>query len=291
MRHLRISETALAGKEERGSWELAPDLAYQRLGIVNVVFCGAKKAPDRKWVLVDAGVTGTAALIANAAKERFGSDSRPAAILLTHGHFDHVGALEELSKRWDAPIYAHPLEFPYLDGSASYPSPDPHVGGGMMASLSSLFPRGPINVGDRLIPLPRTLPEMPGWTWIHTPGHTPGHVSFWRQEDGALIAGDAFITTDQESAYAVVVQKLEIQGPPMYYTQNWEEAETSVKTLAALTPQLAVTGHGRAIKGGELRKGLLDLAGGFKEVAVPRHGRYVEDPTAAGTESPYERRK
>src|SRR5919107_1012291 len=62
--------------------------------------------------------------------------ARPAAVVLTHGHFDHVGSLEALLEAWDVPIYAHPLERPYLTGVSPYPPPDPLVGGGMMAFAS-----------------------------------------------------------------------------------------------------------------------------------------------------------
>lgn len=84
--------------------EIAPDLAYRRLGIVNVVFWGPPGAGDRGWVLIDAGLPGTKGFIRAAATERFGRDARPAAIVLTHGHFDHVGVLEDLAEEWDAPV-------------------------------------------------------------------------------------------------------------------------------------------------------------------------------------------
>ena len=76
-----------------------------------------------------------------------------------------------------------------------------------MSLLAPLFPRRPIDVSRWLQRLPEdgSVPQMPGWRWIHTPGHTPGHISFWRERDRTIIAGDAFITTNQESAYAVAV--------------------------------------------------------------------------------------
>ena len=187
----RADNSADDAARDDGTREVAIDLAYRRLGIVNVAFFGPKEAGDRNWVLIDAGVFGTMRLITGAAEERFGKGARPAAIVLTHGHFDHVGVLEDLAELWNVPIYAHELERPYLDGSASYPPPDPSVGG-LMARLSPLYPRAPVNVSRwlRMLPADGSVPPMPGWRWIHTPGHSPGHVSLWREADRALIAGD-----------------------------------------------------------------------------------------------------
>ena len=99
-------DPALDALRNDHSHEVAPDLAYRRLGIVNVVFWGPPRAGDREWVLIDTGLIGTKGFIRNAAAERFGRDSRPAAIVMTHGHFDHVGALEDLAKEWDVQISA-----------------------------------------------------------------------------------------------------------------------------------------------------------------------------------------
>jgi glyoxylase-like metal-dependent hydrolase (beta-lactamase superfamily II) len=271
-----VDRSALADEVEQESLHVvASDLAYQRHLLVNVVFFGEEHAGDRNWVLIDAGVHGSAGRIENAADERFGSNARSAAIVLTHGHFDHVGALRELAERWDAPIYAHALEHPFLNGTESYPAPDPHVGGGMMATLSPMYPRGPVDVRDWLQPLPEagSVPHMPGWRWIHTPGHTQGHVSLWRESDRTIIAGDAFITTAQESAYAVMTQKIELHGPPMYYTEDWTAAAESVRELSELAPELVITGHGRAMQGEEMRIALFTLASNFEEIAVPKNKR------------------
>ena len=102
---------------ERGEAEtgVAHDVECVRTGIVNCFLVGEPGAGDRGWVLVDAGLYGFGHSIARAARERFG-DARPAAIVMTHAHFDHVGALRELAEAWDAPVYAHTLELPYLTG-------------------------------------------------------------------------------------------------------------------------------------------------------------------------------
>jgi glyoxylase-like metal-dependent hydrolase (beta-lactamase superfamily II) len=265
-------DAVINSPKEYGTHEVLRDVAYKRLAIVNVVFIGLPGAGRGEWVLVDAGIPVTAAAIVRAVEHRFAKDSRPAAIIMTHGHFDHVGALETLAEKWDVPVFAHPLEQPYLNGSQSYLPPDPSVGGGLMSLLSPMFPRKPVDVSKRLQTLPQdgSVPALPGWRWIHTPGHTVGHVSLWREADRTLITGDAFITTRQESAYAVLTQEPELHGPPMYFTPDWKAAGESVRRLAALQPETVVTGHGRPL-GGILE----NLARNFDEVAVPKQGIYV----------------
>ncbi|MGY4363435.1 glyoxylase-like metal-dependent hydrolase (beta-lactamase superfamily II) [Bradyrhizobium sp. i1.3.1] len=251
--------------------EIVSDVAYRQLAIVNVVFVGDENAGDGNCFLVDAGILGSAPAIRSAARARFGAYGRPACVIMTHAHFDHVGALETLANEWDVPVYAHSAEHPYLDGTQSYPPADPSVGGGLLARLSPLFPTKPVNVASRLYDLPadHSVPFLIEWKWIHTPGHTPGHVSLWRERDRLLIAGDVFITTRQESVYAAVTQAPEMHGPPMYFTPDWASAETSVRALAALSPEVVVTGHGAALQGPDMRAALTSLAENFKSVAVP----------------------
>ena len=266
--------------------EVLPDVAYRRLGIVNVAFLGRPGCGAGNWALVDAGLPGTAGAIREVARERFGGGRDepcpPACIVMTHGHFDHVGALEELAEGWDVPVLCHPAEAPYLNGSESYPPPDPAAGGGLMAWLSVLFPRGPVDVGGRLAPLDGEggpggedgggVPVPAGcgaWRWVATPGHTRGHVSLWRASDRTLLSGDAVITTAQESAYAAATQEPELHGPPRYFTPDWPAAAASARRLADLEPETLVPGHGRALAGGPMRSALRELADRFGEVAVP----------------------
>jgi glyoxylase-like metal-dependent hydrolase (beta-lactamase superfamily II) len=255
--------------------EAAADLYVVTIQIVNVCFVSF---PDTdNWVLIDAGMPRSADDIVAAAKERFGTDARPEAIVLTHGHFDHVGAIIELAQRWNVPIYAHEHELPYLTGKQAYPPADPSVSSGLVAKMSPWFPNEPIDLGARVSALPAdgSIPAMPGWEWIHTPGHTPGHVSLFRGADKALIAGDAFVTVKQESIYKVFTQKTEINGPPKYFTTDWQEAFHSVQKLAALQPSVAVTGHGVPLSDDELSASLAKLVEEFDRIAVPEHGKYV----------------
>jgi glyoxylase-like metal-dependent hydrolase (beta-lactamase superfamily II) len=285
---LRADDPALDSERGDHTHEIAADVAYQRIAIVNVAYVGRAGAADGSWVLIDTGLPGMTHLIKNAAEARFGKNSRPAAIIMTHAHSDHAGSVEALANEWQVPVFAHMLEHPYLNGTAAYPPPDKSVGGGLMPVLSGLFPRGPFNVGFYLKPLPAdSVPFMPGWRWVHTPGHSPGHISLWREADRLLIVGDAFITTNQESVYAAMVQKPELHGPPMYYTQDWVASEASVKTLESLRPETVVTGHGRAMHGDQMRQALKLLATDFRQIAVPDHGKYVEHPTTAEAGTAY----
>jgi glyoxylase-like metal-dependent hydrolase (beta-lactamase superfamily II) len=288
-RKSRAFDPVADGCRGDGTHEIAPDLAYRALAIVNVIFYGKFGSGDRKWVLIDTGIVGTNSLIIQAAAARFGKNARPAAIILTHGHFDHVGGVKRLAQEWAVPIYAHELELPYLTGRASYPPADPQVGGGLMALSSPLFSRGPIDVSGLIEALPSNgdVPGMGGWRWLHTPGHTPGHVSLWREADRALIAGDAFITTHQESAYGALMQTPELRGPPAYFTPDWEKSRQSVEKLAALRPELVVTGHGEAMRGPEMQEALSRLAREFREIAVPKSGRYAAYPARAEDGSIY----
>ncbi|WAH39257.1 MBL fold metallo-hydrolase [Alicyclobacillus dauci] len=252
-------------------------VSYIRTQIANVCFVKTGENGKETWVLIDAGIPGSKDQILNAVAERFGESARPEAIILTHGHFDHVGAVIDLAQHWDVPVYAHELELPYLTGKADYPEPDPTVGGGLVAYISPVFPHGGIDLGRRVHALPQngSVPKMPGWCWIHTPGHTEGHVSLYRDEDGTLIAGDAFITTKQESLLSVLTQAREIHGPPAYFTPDWQSSWESVRKLRALHPRFAITGHGRPMSGQPLSDGLDRLAHEFDRIAIPHHGRYV----------------
>ncbi|MFD0049592.1 MBL fold metallo-hydrolase [Actinomycetes bacterium NPDC127524] len=253
------------------------DIYCFNIQIVNICFIG-KPAENQEWVLVDAGMPGSGQKIIKEAEELYGKGNPPAAIILTHGHFDHIGSIVDLIEYWDAPVYAHKMELPFLTGQMDYPEPDSSVEGGMVAKMSRLFPNEGIDLDDHVLQLPEdgSVPGLPGWKWIWTPGHSPGHISLFRESDRSLIAGDAFVTVKQENLYKVITQEKEISGPPRYLTTDWAAAKASVLKLEQLKPYAAMTGHGRPMIGTELEENLARLARDFDIIAVPDYGKFVD---------------
>lgn len=254
---------------------IAPDVGWLPISFVNVFFVGQ---PGEPWVLVDTGLPGRAKQIIAGAEARYGAGSRPEAIVLTHGHFDHAGNALELAEQWDVPIYAHELELPYITGRSAYPPPDPTIGGAI-GFLSRFMPSGSYDFGLRVRALSgKDVPGMPGWEWLPTPGHAPGHIALFRSSDRVLLAGDAFATVDMESWFGLLSgkQKLSRAGAP--FNSDWQATRASVGKLMALAPTVAACGHGVPISDTKLPHRLQRFAARFRP---PRRGRYVSHPARA----------
>ncbi len=246
---------------------LAQGLFHIPTGISNAYMVSTR----RGWYLIDTGTAGNADKIIEFAEEHLGEDP-PEAILLTHGHFDHAGNAAELSDYWDAQVFAHSLELPFLTGKDKYPPPDPTVGG-FMGFMVRMFPNKAYDLGDRVDEFPRN--PLPGWETVETPGHAPGHVAFFRKDDRALIAGDAITTVKQRNMVDMITQRPQVWLPPEYYTCNWQQARESVEKLAGLQPDLIAAGHGHPMSGQEALRQLEELAATWP---APRDGRYSEEP-------------
>ena len=259
----------------------APGVARVPVAIVNAYLLGDPAAVrgGAPWALVDTGVPGLgASVVPRAIEERFGEDARPAAIVLTHGHFDHAGSALALAEDWGVPIYAHPLELPYLTGRSDFAPGDPSMGGAI-AQLSRTFPSSGYDFGARVHALPEdgTVPGAAGWTWLHTPGHTNGHVSLWREADRVLIAGDAVATMDMDSWAAQATKARCVSRSPVPFTPDWPAAVESARRLAALRPDVLAAGHGLPIVEDAARR----LATYADYPNVPTYGRYAGTPARA----------
>ena len=225
--------------------EIAPGVAVIPTLIANAYLVGDAAS----WVLVDACTPGNERRIRRAAERRFGRGAWPQAILLTHGHFDHAGSAGPLADAWKVPIYAHSLELPYLTGKAHYP-PFNLSYPGFFTKLARFFPSSTVDLGSRVLPLdPRQgAPGLPDWEVLETPGHTPGHVAFFRRSDAALVAGDAVTTMDLDSFFGTVFKRKQVCRPPVPATSNWKDAGRSVELLATLRPSLIAAGHGAPMR-------------------------------------------
>ena len=220
--------------------EIAAEVAIIPGIIANAYLVGRRES----WVLVDSATPGNEGKILRAARARFGG-SKPRAILLTHGHFDHAGSAPALAAQWDVPVFAHRLEVPYLTGKAHYPPLDTSKPG-FFCKLARFFPSSTVDLSGTVREL-ESAPE--GWETLETPGHTPGSVSFYRRSDGVLLAGDALTTMDLDSFWGTLGKRPAVCRPPVPATTDWEKARESVRMLAALRPSVIAAGHGHPMHG------------------------------------------
>lgn len=221
--------------------EIAPGVTLISTLIANAYLVGDRT----RWVLIDACTPGHERRIRRVAVRRFGPGSRPLAILLTHGHFDHAGSSGPLSDAWGVPIYAHSREIPFLTGQSHYPAFNLNSPG-FFTRIARFFPTRTVNLGGRVKTLqPEELvPGLPDWEIIETPGHTPGHVAFFRRKDGVLLAGDAVTTMNLDSFWDTVARRKQVCRPPVPATSDWTKARESVELLASLHPSVIAAGHG-----------------------------------------------
>ena len=226
--------------------EIAPGVALVSTLIANAYLVGTEEA----WVLVDACTPGHENLIQRAAARRFGGGSAPRAILLTHGHFDHAGSAGALADFWGVSIYAHSRELRFLTGESKYP-PFNFNSPGFFTRLAKFFPTSTVDLGSRVraFETGQPIPGLPDWEAIETPGHTPGHVSFFRPRDRTLLAGDAVTTMNLDSFLDTIFRRKQVCRPPVPATPDWESARKSVELLARLRPSIIAAGHGLPVEG------------------------------------------
>jgi len=173
-------------------------------------------------VLVDTGVPGSEEAILTAVEEVGRSAGDVTDIVITHADGDHVGSLSALVTRTRATVWASEHEADVIEGKA------PHRGKEtkQIAAVDRRFLPG------------ETLPLHDGIQTVDTHGHTAGHVSLFLPQERILIAGDAINNVEG------------LGGSREQYTDNAADARTAVSTLAALSPDSIVFGHGPSIVGG-----------------------------------------
>lgn len=211
------------------------------------------------WALVDAGWEGDGARIDAAARMLFGPDSRPAAILLTHAHPDHTGSARALAEAWGCPVFVHPTELPLASGDLAamerYTGPlDRWLILPLVRALGRRRREAMLS-GSSLAGIVRPLgsggevSELPGWAWVHTPGHTPGHVAYFRAHDRVLLTGDSIVTLAVNTWTGLLLGRQGLSSPPWYTTWDRRAAAASIARIAALEPLVLAGGHGWPLVG------------------------------------------
>jgi glyoxylase-like metal-dependent hydrolase (beta-lactamase superfamily II) len=255
LRNIAQLDSALAAP-----WEVARDvycMGPRGRTQTNVYFVGTGSS----WTLIDAGWAKDAPEIKRAAETLFGADTRPSSILLTHFHPDHAGSALPLARIWACPVYVHPDELLLASGDftamvADAGPLDKWVVLPLMRAVGprrreALIAQSSLHGVVRALDSGTTVPGLPEWEPVSTPGHTPGHLSFFRASDHVLITGDAIVTLRLNSLTGLVTQQRGLSGPPRYTSWSWPAARESVAKLAALEPLVLAGGHGRPLTGAE----------------------------------------
>jgi glyoxylase-like metal-dependent hydrolase (beta-lactamase superfamily II) len=173
-----------------------------------------------------------------------------AAHALTHAHPDHQGASHAVCERYGVPFWvgekdADAAENPKLIGERQ---PD-HF----MAQLFAKTLTGPGHRVDRRL---HEGDDVAGFRVIDVPGHSAGHVAFWRESDGVLVAGDVLNSAD---VYTLIPR---LSEPRAYFTPDPAENRRSARKLAPLEPKLALFGHGPPVTD---TKKLVDFINGLPD--------------------------
>jgi hydroxyacylglutathione hydrolase len=168
---------------------------------------------------------------------------------LTHVHPDHQGSSHAICEQLDIPLWCGQADVTAMEVPGSVIARDaPRI----VSSLQERFWIGPPHRVSRVL---KEGDEVAGFAVLETPGHTPGHVSFWREHDRTLILGD--VLTNMNAVTAIPG----LHEPLAFATPDPGRNRESARRLAELRPALACFGHGPPLRDPDkLAKFVADLA-------------------------------
>jgi hydroxyacylglutathione hydrolase len=155
---------------------------------------------------------------------------------LTHAHPDHQGSSHAICERLGIPLWCGQGDIPAMETPGGV---DNSNAPGWLNMLRARFWTGPPH------PVARSLSEgdlLAEFTVLETPGHSPGHVAFWRESDRTLILGDVLNNINVGTGVPG------LHEPPSIFTPDPARNRESARRLAALEPALACFGHGSPLR-------------------------------------------
>ena len=185
------------------------------------------------------------------------------ALAVTHAHADHQGASAALHAQLGVPFWGPAGEVDALErGDLRATGPDNVVVRWQLRHWA-----GPAVPVDRVLQEGDELDA--GFVALATPGHSPGHLSYWREEDRTLIAGDVLFGRHP------ITGRPGLHEPPARFTLDPERNRESIRRLAALRPEVMVFGHGPAWRDADALERFAECGPSSSRSATPRRARAV----------------
>jgi glyoxylase-like metal-dependent hydrolase (beta-lactamase superfamily II) len=156
-------------------------------------------------------------------------------LALTHVHPDHQGVAKDFCEARGVPLACHAEDVDAMEGRR--PVQEASADNPVNRLIASVW-QGPPHKVDRVL---EEGDEVAGFRIVHTPGHSRGHVLFFRESDRVVICGDVI----RNMSYATGLPG--IKEPPPLFTYDMEENRRSIRKLAELNPALILPGHGPAV--------------------------------------------
>ncbi len=158
---------------------------------------------------------------------------------LTHAHPDHMGSSRKVCEALKLPFLCGENEVPAAEhGDMRRQAPDPEHW--WLGGQHFFMPIAGHPVSRAL----REGDETGGFTVLDAPGHTPGHIAFWRERDRVLVLGDVVTNVN------MTTMREELHWPIRLFTHSHKTNRESARKLAALKPRIVCFGHGPVLRDG-----------------------------------------